>query len=35
VIFPRFGGHPERREHAPGVSHGEAEAKEVHGRVQG
>jgi len=31
--FPRFRGHPDWREYALGETHGETEAKEVHGRV--
>ena len=32
--IPRFRGHPDWREYAPGETHGETEAKKVHGRVQ-
>ncbi len=30
VILPRFRGHPEKRENARGVVHGETETKSVH-----
>jgi len=33
--IPRFRGHPDWREYAPGGTHGKTEAKEVHGRIQG
>jgi hypothetical protein len=33
VIFPRFGGHPERRDDAPGVFDGEEEEAAVHGCI--